>query len=116
MKEFTLKFNHHFDSAHQLPDYKGKCANAHGHRWEVRVSVKANRLDGQGMVVDFTKLKTIIDKLDHCWLNDLVGNPTAENLASYIFDSLKREGVNVDSVELWESPGASIEVRDASGE
>ena len=24
--------------------------------------------------------KEIMDKLDHCYLNDLIGNPTAENI------------------------------------
>ncbi len=34
-----LQYRFHFDAAHQLPNYSGKCANLHGHRWEVEVVV-----------------------------------------------------------------------------
>ena len=76
-------------SAHYLRDYKGKCANLHGHNWLVIVRLKSSKLDRIGMVLDFKRIKEEVDKLDHGNLNELIKpNPTAENLAKYIADSI----------------------------
>ena len=34
-----------FDSAHFLAGYNGKCANIHGHRWVIRVTVCGDELE-----------------------------------------------------------------------
>ena len=76
--------------------------------------VGSHDLDEIGIVYDFKKLKSllnkIIDKLDHQYLNDIspfdILNPTSENVAKYIFDSLKGEipeNIKVLSVEVGES-------------
>jgi len=44
-----------FDAAHFLPNYDGKCANMHGHRWTIEVAV-AGSVHEDGMVMDFSKL------------------------------------------------------------
>ena len=76
----------------------------HGHNYRVVVTVTAERLDEQGMVIDFADLKAIcqqaIDPLDHTVLNELPpfaeANPTAEELARHIYKAitamLGREG------------------------
>jgi len=111
MKEVTLKIKHYFDAAHKLNDYEGKCANLHGHRWHVTVFARGIP-NNNGMLIDFTKVKGIIDELDHKYLNDLVDfNPTAENLAIYLLNKFEKIDPQIDfKVRLWESPTCSVEV------
>ena len=87
-----LRLETHFDAAHYLPNYPGKCANLHGHTYRVIIEI-----DGQvkenGMIEDFTTLKTyiqktILDILDHTLLNELFDNPTCENIAKWIKQQL----------------------------
>ena len=55
------------------------------------------------MVYDFTHLKSLIHKkLDHKNLNDFIEQPTVENIAKYICDSL---GETCFKVEVQESEG-----------
>jgi 6-pyruvoyltetrahydropterin/6-carboxytetrahydropterin synthase len=65
----------------------------------------SKELNENGMVVDFTHIKhAIIDKLDHAILNDVVDfNPTAENLAKWIVDTIP----NCFKCEVQESEGNS---------
>ena len=77
--------------AHQLKlDYESKCTHLHGHNAVVTVYCKAKELDHNGMVVDFKKVKDIVQgKLDHRFANDVVNfNTTAENLAKWICDQV----------------------------
>lgn len=111
---YTLNYKHHFDASHKLNNYDGKCANLHGHRWEVEVMIQSSELT-KDMVIDFTVLKSIIDKLDHICINEVVDfNPTAENIAMYLKTEIGREASEVNpsisyvSVKVNESPNASI--------
>lgn len=121
MYELTIKEN--FAAAHFLRRYPGKCAQVHGHTWEVETTVAGRALDELGMLVDFGILKavlrSILNEFDHRMLNDLPAfneeglNPTAENLAKFIFDRFKQElcqkisdSVKVGSVRVWESATA----------
>ena len=73
-------------SSHKLTlSYKSKCENLHGHNWKITVMCKAETLDENGMVVDFSVVKRRIqEKLDHKNLNDILPfNPTAENIACW---------------------------------
>jgi len=64
---------------------------------------------------------TVLDRMDHQWLNDFPPfdqiNPSAENMAKYIFDEVKagigtREGVRMGTVRLWETDTASATYRE----
>ena len=71
-------------AAHRLTlDYESKCTSLHGHNWIITVHCRAEELNANGMVVDFTDIKrTVLDRLDHRCLNDVLPfNPTAENIA-----------------------------------
>ena len=71
-------------SSHKLTlSYRSKCENLHGHNWKITVMCKAETLDANGMVVDFSVVKRRIqEKLHHKHLNDILPfNPTAENMA-----------------------------------
>lgn len=117
-----------FDAAHKLPHYDGKCKNMHGHTWKLRVTlVGTRRTNGpqKGMILDFSDLKDIVNKfilnqLDHSVINDYYDNPTAENLADWIFQVLDEalqtkfstEEVYLESVRVYESDDSYAEVVD----
>lgn len=85
-------------------NYESKCQNLHGHNWIVTVYCKAEKLDANGMVCDFTHIKRVVhDKLDHKVINDVVKdiNPTAENMARWIC----RQIPNCYKVSVQESEG-----------
>lgn len=99
---FDVFTNTHFSSGHHLRNYPGNCEKPHGHNWKVEVTVRATKLDELGMAIDFrtvkTALKEIIDDLDHRDLNDhpafLEKNPSSENIAVFIFESLQKNLTN----------------------
>ena len=109
----------HFSSAHQLRGYKGECENLHGHNWKVQVYVLAERLNDIDIAIDFRELKRmtneVVSSLDHAYLNDIFPftekNPSSENIAKWIYDSLKKkinnENVTLTGVTVWESETAS---------
>ncbi|MBR1850594.1 MAG: 6-carboxytetrahydropterin synthase QueD [Bacteroidales bacterium] len=83
---YYLKKTIEISAAHRLRlDYPSKCAELHGHNWTITVHCRARELDANGMVVDFSLIKSrIVDVLDHRVLNDVLPfNPTAENLARW---------------------------------
>jgi len=116
---FELSVEVSFSAAHQLRGYQGKCENMHGHNWRVQVSVMAQELNNIDIAIDFHDLKRMVHEviapLDHAYLNDLFPftekNPSSENIAKWIFDSLKKkiteENVRVSAVTVWESDTAS---------
>ena len=80
---FVLK-EFEFDAAHYLPEYNGKCERLHGHTYKLVVKVEGTP-DKEGMVIDFIRLKNIVkeevlSKLDHACLNDILKQPSAENI------------------------------------
>ena len=92
-------------AAHKLAlDYDSKCQNLHGHNWHIRIFCRSENLNANGMVYDFTHLKAKIhDVLDHECLNDILPcNPTAENIAKWIADTV---GPTCYRVDVQESDG-----------
>lgn len=106
---YKLSLDHHIDSSHNLLNYNGACSRQHGHRWIIKVEMEVMELIND-MVIDFKEIKKIIDKLDHQHINDIVSfNPTAENLAKYIYYEIASlRPFNSLSITIWESPEASI--------
>lgn len=119
---YQLSVKSKFSAAHTLCGYPGDCARLHGHTWTVEVKVAGPELDHLGMLVDFKAIKkelsNIVDQFDHRLLNEITPfaegdlNPTAENLACYIFKSLKKSvnalgsGIGLKEVSVWESQDA----------
>jgi 6-pyruvoyltetrahydropterin/6-carboxytetrahydropterin synthase len=89
-KEFT------FEAAHRLPmvppDHK--CARLHGHSFRVTLHVTGDVDEQLGWCMDFADLATAFapahEQLDHHYLNEIPGleNPTSENLARWIWQSV----------------------------
>lgn len=91
-------------AAHRLDlPYTSKCTTMHGHNWIITVFCRAEELNANGMVVDFTDIKrTVLDCLDHCCLNDVLPfNPTAENIARWVCERIP----HCYRVEVQESEG-----------
>jgi 6-pyruvoyltetrahydropterin/6-carboxytetrahydropterin synthase len=115
---YQVRVKRHFDAAHALRGYEGKCEATHGHRYEVVVCLEAEDLDETGLAYDFTALKEalepIIDRFDHAFLNEIPPfdelNPSSENIARVIYEGLQQsiEGPHLHSVEIWESPDAWV--------
>ena len=116
---YQVSIEGHFDAAHYLRDYGGKCENVHGHRFKVVVNLKAAKLNKIGLAYDFVELKRhlgeVLSRFDHTSLNDVPPfdkiNPSSENIAVTIYDALKGRfsgGVSLLSVEVWESPESCV--------
>lgn len=118
-----------FCYGHRLLRYQGKCANLHGHNATVRIHLAADELDSDGFVVDFSAIKTPIEKwLDTHWDHRMIlceadplvpllqaqnepvfvmaVNPTAENLAKHLFAVVRELGFHIVRVEFWETPNS----------
>ncbi len=107
-----IKLIRSFSAAHRLPHYNGPCEALHGHTWKA-VFVLEGPVQKDGMVCDFKVIKRLLDELlpDHVFLNDLLENPTAENLARYLFDkvsaALAAKNLTLRTLEIWESENAA---------
>jgi 6-pyruvoyltetrahydropterin/6-carboxytetrahydropterin synthase len=118
MYEITVE--KHFEAAHYLRGYQGKCEAMHGHRYRIVVKVRADKLNDIGLAYDFTDLKrhlnAILERFDHTCLNDVPPfdkiNPSAENIASTIYNELKEklsaDPITLTAVEAWESPEQGV--------
>ncbi|MBB5856367.1 6-pyruvoyl tetrahydropterin synthase family protein [Amycolatopsis umgeniensis] len=65
-----ISIKHTFETAHRLPQLRGKCTSLHGHSWRVTASVSAPALSSDGTVVEFGALKARVRQwidthLDH---------------------------------------------------
>ncbi|WP_165010316.1 6-carboxytetrahydropterin synthase QueD [Neisseria yangbaofengii] len=132
-----------FDSSHMLDGHDGKCQNLHGHTYKLEITVSDSLIQGgakDGMVMDFTDLKAvikqeIINPFDHAFIYDgsneresqiaallegwnmktlrLDYRTTAENMSMEMFSRLKKAGLKVCSVKLWETPASCAEYEGA---
>jgi len=122
---YRLQVKTHFDAAHHIRDYPGKCSRPHGHRWEVEVVIEGSRLDHCNMLIDFSAVKQamtdIVDELlDHYDINETLSEPnvTAEYLARLLYLELNRKLLDTPAflkcsgklsrVTVWESPECCV--------
>ena len=107
-----IKLIRSFSAAHRLPHYDGPCHDLHGHTWKA-VFIIEGPVQQDGMECDFKVIKKLLDDQlpDHRFLNDEVENPTAENLAQYLFkkagEKLAEKGLKLKTLEIWESENAA---------
>jgi len=117
---YHISVEQHFDAAHFLRGYQGKCEALHGHRFRVVVKIIASGLDDIGLAYDFAELKRyladILSRFDHTCLNDVPPfdkiNPSSENIASTVYNELQPKlagaPVSISCVEVWESPQTGV--------
>jgi 6-pyruvoyltetrahydropterin/6-carboxytetrahydropterin synthase len=108
-----------FDAAHNLVHYHGKCERLHGHTYKLTVKLEGSP-DSEGMIFDFLELKEIVkekvlNRLDHSYLNNFIPQPTAENIAVFVWDelekSLERDNCRLYEVEVWETRTSGVVYR-----
>ena len=129
-----------FDAAHRVMNHESKCKMLHGHRYVLEITFSSERLDNLGRVVDFGVIKDILGNwIDKNWdhntilnikykeLGDYIvkitkqkiyyleNNPTAENMADYLFHKICPElfqdyNISIQQIKLFETPNCSAEV------
>ena len=125
----------HFEAAHMLSYYSGRCNNLHGHSYKYRITFTADVVND--MVIDFRDIAHSIDvRFDHViifasneamssaerelldwarkynksYLQLEKGRPTAENIAEYIAQLPFElwDGLFEVKVELWETESSCV--------
>lgn len=108
-----------FDAAHNLVHYHGKCERLHGHTYKLAVTFEG-RPDREDMIIDFCEVKDavgrlVLQELDHAYINDIIAQPTAENIALWIFKTIDaaitRENCSLYEIRLWETETSSVTCR-----
>jgi len=83
----------HFDMAHVLLNYHGKCKNIHGHSYKLEVTVKGvpcndDTSPQKGMLIDFSDFKKLIhDEIITVWDHALMIHQDSDSL---LLDVLKK--------------------------
>lgn len=123
-----------FDAAHRIINHESKCKMLHGHRYALEATFTANELDNLGRVIDFGVIRQLLgtwidDNLDHNTILSIADkklgdniaaetgqkiyyiaeNPTAENIAQYIFTEIcpklfADKNVKCVAIKLYETP------------
>ncbi len=101
-----------FEAAHRLPKVPAthRCHNMHGHSYRVELTLSGAVNAETGFVIDFFDIEAVfapvLNQLDHHCLNDLVGleNPTAENIAVWIWNKIAPSLPTLFSIKVFETP------------
>jgi 6-pyruvoyltetrahydropterin/6-carboxytetrahydropterin synthase len=117
---YQLFVEEHFDAAHYLPEYHGKCERLHGHSFKVVIRAEGLTVGNDGMAYDFAEMKRhlreALNQVDHTCLNELeqfaARPPSSENIASWLYGELgphfDETPLRLTAVEVWESPTAGV--------
>lgn len=130
-----------FDAAHRIINHESKCKMLHGHRYVLEASFEADRLDNLGRVIDFgviyevlgswinenfdhNTILSIDDKILGDEISKITGqkiyyikeNPTAENIALYLFKEIcpkifAGKNVSCTKIKLYETPNCHVRVK-----
>lgn len=100
-----------FDACHFLPFHDKRCKFLHGHTYHLEISVKNKILQTTGMVIDFGKLKsvvehTVLDLFDHGFINQQIEYPTCEIMVVWMWAMLSREIKGLYQIKLYETDGS----------
>ena len=101
-----------FEAAHRLPNVPPthRCHRMHGHSYRVELQLQGDVDATTGFVVDFFEIEAafggLLAQLDHYCLNDIEGleNPTAENIAIWIWQRTKPALPQLAQVREFETP------------
>ena len=121
---FTIRCHATFEAAHHLRDYVGGPEPVHGHSWKVEVALGADGLGAHDLSVDFVPTERLVrelaSRLHDRDINTVAPfdtrNPSAENVALWVAEEVRKSGVLSDGVRLeevtvWEGPRNSVTFR-----
>ena len=119
MMKITQAFT--FEAAHRLPNVPEthRCFRMHGHSYRVELQLAGEVDPTSGFVVDFFDVEAafgpVLLRLDHYCLNEVPGleNPTAENIAVWIWRETKPALPQLSSVKVFETPNSWAEYEGA---
>ena len=113
---FLLNVKAHYDAAHYLRNYKGKCEKLHGHRYVVEAGLAFDDVGEGGMAYDFgdakRHLRAVAARLDHENINEIPPfdeiETSAENQARWFFEEMRKllgeRAEHLAYVRVWETP------------
>ncbi len=112
--ELTVDFS--FSAAHRLPRHPGACRRMHGHNYLLRVTLEGEPSPESGMLRDFEEVRALVhehllSRVDHTCLNDLLENPTAENVLLFAWSALSGALPELAELRLWENPSYAVAMR-----
>ncbi|MFI5180814.1 MAG: 6-pyruvoyl trahydropterin synthase family protein [Thermoanaerobaculia bacterium] len=121
---WTVRCHATFEAAHHLVDYVGGPEPVHGHSWKIEVALGVDRLGGYDLAVDFVPteafVKQLASRLSGRDLNTIAPfdrkNPSAENVALWVAEEIRKaglldDGVRLEEVTVWEGPRNSVTYR-----
>ncbi|MER6912676.1 6-carboxytetrahydropterin synthase QueD [Streptomyces sp. NPDC000594] len=118
---FTISKEFHFSASHRLEHLAEghPCGRLHGHNYvvELELSAPSDALDKAGFVRDFGELAQfrhwLDTQVDHQHLNDVLPdrNPSAENLARWLYEWWLPHYPELSAVRISETPTSSAEYR-----
>jgi 6-pyruvoyltetrahydropterin/6-carboxytetrahydropterin synthase len=119
-RRMRLDVEFNFAAAHRLPRYEGPCFRLHGHNYKMFVAVEGDVDAKTGMIFDFGVLKQVVQehvlsRVDHRNLNDVLDNPTAENIARWVWETLAPHLPGLCEVRLFEIPDCCVTYRGPGG-
>jgi 6-pyruvoyltetrahydropterin/6-carboxytetrahydropterin synthase len=119
-RRMRLDVEFYFAAAHRLPRYEGPCFRLHGHNYKMFVAVEGEVDPRTGMIADFGVLKQVVQehvlaRVDHRNLNDILDNPTAENIARWVWETLQPHLPGLAEVRLYEIPDSCVTYRGQGG-
>lgn len=112
---YTISKEFHFSASHILHGLADghPCGRLHGHNYVIKVELKGSTTNKHGFIKDYRELDPIknwIDnELDHRHLNDVFGDmqPSAENMAHWLYFAFKGMVPDVSAVTVCETPKTS---------
>lgn len=123
---FALAVRDSFAAAHRLESYKGKCEALHGHNFTVEAIFEGEKVDRDGMLVDFAILKgylrEVLSELDHTYLNEIPffreRASSSEYIALFIYQRItelgQEQNASLTEVRVWESANSYAAYRASS--
>ena len=115
---FTVSVETHFWASHRLSLPDGSKEPLHHHNWVVTADVSGSVLDSMGLIMDFRRLKAMVDSImadfDNIQLEKLDyfqrNNSSAENVAKYVYEKLEPKlprSLKLNHIRVVEQPGCS---------